>query len=82
VTRKIAGEVILVPLQQKINDIRSIFNLNQTAGEIWDLIDGTRTCQNLRDLFIGKFELEISQAESDLSTLFKHLEEIQAIQRV
>ncbi len=82
VTRKIAGEVILIPLRQKIEDIRSIFNLNETAGGIWELIDGTRTCRNLRDALIEKFELQTAQAESDLSILFKHLEEIEAIQRM
>ena len=42
ISRKIANKFILVPIRQKADDVESIYNLNEVAARIWELIDGQR----------------------------------------
>ena len=36
VSRKIAGEVILVPIRKNVGDLESIYTLNEVAARIWE----------------------------------------------
>ncbi|MFZ6016559.1 MAG: PqqD family protein [Nitrospirota bacterium] len=45
VFRKIADEFILVPIRQKVVDLKSIYTLNEVSAFIWELIDGKKTSQ-------------------------------------
>ena len=38
VSRKIADEVILVPIRQNVGDLESIYTLNEVATRIWELM--------------------------------------------
>ena len=43
ISRKIAGETILVPVRGRLADMRRIFTLNPVAEYIWHRIDGKNT---------------------------------------
>lgn len=78
VHRKIAGELILVPIRQKIGDLESIFTLNEVAGFIWEQIDGKKNLDAIKEAVLNEFDVKPSEAEKDLKELLQQLEEIGA----
>ncbi len=82
VFRKIADEFILVPILQKVVDLKSIYSLNEVAAFIWELIDGKRSTSQIKDKVIDEFAVEPLQAESDIEEIISQLEYKSLIQKV
>jgi hypothetical protein len=80
VARKIAGELILIPLHRQIDNIDSIFNANETACSIWDLIDGKKSIEEIRLELLTQFDVPEESLNHDLQTFFEQLQEINAVQ--
>lgn len=81
VFREIAGEMILVPIRQNVGDLESIYTLNETAARVWELLDGQRTVQEIRDELVQEFEVEADQAQQDLVELLEQLEAVGAVKK-
>lgn len=79
VSRKIADEVILVPIKQKMSDIASIYTLNKAGARIWELIDGKRRVKEIKDVLMEEFEVDPVQAEDDLIEFLQQLNEAEAV---
>jgi hypothetical protein len=79
VFRKIADETILVPIKQKVGDLGCLYSLNATAARIWELLDGTRDLQSIRDILIEEFEATEEQVTRDLVAFVEKLSSIEAI---
>jgi len=82
VSRRVAGEAILVPIQQKVADLNSVFALNETAASVWELLDGQLTLRSVLDQIILEYEVEEGQACQDLIELIQQLIEIGAVEKV
>ncbi len=82
VSRRIADEVILVPVSQKLGEVECIYTLNDVAAHIWELIDGQRSLKALRDSMVEAFQVQHSEAQEDLIMLIEQLKEVGAIQEV
>ena len=82
VSRKIAGEFILVPIRQKAGDLESIFTLNEVAARIWELLDGEKQVQEIRDKIVDEFEVSPEKAETDLVEFFQQLEHAGALKAI
>lgn len=82
VSRKIADEVILVPIRQNVGDLESIYTLNEIAARIWELIDGKRNIKEIKDKIIEEFEVTPEEAEKDLIEFLQQLERIEGIKEV
>lgn len=79
VSRKIAGEVILVPIRQSVGDLESIYTLNEVAARIWELIDGKRKMYQIKDTISEEFDVAPQKIEKDLAKYIRELEDIGAI---
>jgi len=79
VFRKIAGEVILVPIRQNVGDLESIYTLNEVAARIWELIDGKRKVEEIKEILVEEFEVSAQEAGKDLIEHLQQLEKIEAI---
>jgi hypothetical protein len=66
VSRKIAGEIILVPVRGKLADMRRIFTLNPVADHIWNRIDGKSSIQTIGNSIVSAFDITHELAERDL----------------
>lgn len=66
VFRKIADEFVLIPICRNVADMDRIFSLNETAGFIWELIDGKRSLEDLARYVAEEFEVDTKQAGDDL----------------
>ena len=82
VSRRIADEIILVPISRKVGEIECLYTLNEVGALIWDLIDGQRSLVAVRDAIVEEFEVSEQEAQQDLTVLIEQLEEIGAIQEV
>ncbi|TKJ44839.1 PqqD family protein [Candidatus Aerophobetes bacterium Ae_b3b] len=79
VSRKIAGEVILVPIRNNVGDLKNIYTLNGVATRIWELIDGKRQPEDIKKVILEEYEIEEEEAEKDLLEFLSQLKEIKAI---
>ena len=53
VSRRIEGEVILVPIRQNVADLESIYTLSEVGAYVWEQIDGRRTTAERSLLLYG-----------------------------
>ncbi|MBI5640289.1 MAG: PqqD family protein [Nitrospirae bacterium] len=73
VARKIAGEIILVPIAGKLAGMQQIFTLNAAGQYIWDHLDGA---ENLGEIIAGVqsfFDVDTKQAEADVMDFIDEL---------
>jgi hypothetical protein len=82
VSRLIAGEIILVPIRKNVGEFESIYTLNETAGRVWELIDGRRSVAAVLEQMLAEFEIDPDQAEDDLTELLQNLWELGALQKI
>lgn len=82
VSRKIADEFILVPIQSKSGDLDFIYTLNEVGGRIWELIDGQNQLIDIRNIIIEQFEIGPDQADADIIEFLEQLEQIKAVNEV
>jgi hypothetical protein len=66
VSRKIADEVILVPIRQNVGDLESIYTLNETAARIWELIDSKIKVEEIKEKLIEEFKVTPEEVEKDI----------------
>jgi hypothetical protein len=77
VTRRVAGEVILVPTQWTGG--AALFTLDEVATFLWERIDGQRTGRELASLVEAEYETRIDEAERDVREFLEQLRSIEAI---
>ena len=82
VFRRIADECILVPIRKNVGDVESIYTLNDVGAQVWELIDGERRVEEIRDQIVAEFEVSPGETEDDLAILLQQLDEIGAIREV
>jgi hypothetical protein len=71
VSRKIADEVILVPISRQVGTVDCLYALNEVGARTWDLIDGHRSIKELRDAILDEFEVSETEAQEDLTVLIE-----------
>ena len=79
VGRKIADEVVLVPISQNMADLTYMYTLNSVGGRIWELLDGGTTAEAIISTLVREYEVEYPQAEADVIEFLGQMKEIGAI---
>ncbi len=79
VARKIADELVLVPIQRQLENINSIYCMNEMGRAIWELMDGRRSLSEIRRELLERYEVPESTLDQDLHTLLEQLLQIKAI---
>ncbi len=82
VSRRIGDEFIMVPIRRKAGEVESVYTLNEVAARIWELTDGSRSVEQVRDAIVDEFEVTPEEAQDDLVELFLQLTEIGALQEI
>jgi hypothetical protein len=80
--RRIADEVLLVPIRTDPGQKVKIYTLNRTAAAIWEWLDGERDLGQLLELLCRRFEVQKETARRDLDACCLDLEAFGAIERV
>lgn len=73
VSRKIAGETILVPISGQLADLRRIFSLNPLAEYIWQKFDGKNNLQEIVNSILSTYEVQQEQVIEDIQEFVSEL---------
>jgi len=79
VSREIEDEVILLPLCKTSKDMNYIYTLNETAALVWDLIDGNRTMNDIKEKIMSEYDVQEQELQKELTGLINDLKSINAI---
>ncbi|MCP4669549.1 MAG: PqqD family protein [Deltaproteobacteria bacterium] len=79
VTRRIAGETLLVPISGSLANMERIFTLDSVAEYVWQELDGETSLEAIRDGVLAHFNVEKEQATADLQEFITQLVEADLI---
>lgn len=73
VSRRITGEMFLIPVRGKLADMQRIFALDPVAEYIWQEIDGKKNLYEIRDSLLAAFEVDRDTADLDIREFVEDL---------
>lgn len=73
VSRKIAGELFLVPIKGNLADMQRLFALNASGEFIWQEIDGQKRLEEIRSSLMDNFNVTSEAAETDIHEFITEL---------
>ena len=82
VVRRIAGDVLLVPVRSKLADMDRVFALNTVGEYAWERLEGKLTLAAIVDAVIDQFEVDRPVAEKDIAELVAELLEADLIEEL
>jgi hypothetical protein len=74
VTRRIAGETIIVPIRNGVGDLNFVYTLNQPGTVIWDLLGAGTSVRGILDAICREFEVSEELAAEDLKEFLDSLQ--------
>jgi hypothetical protein len=80
VTRKTGNEYVLVPITDNIADMNSVYTLNETGAFIWENINGKRNIEEIINLLVSEYEIDLINAESDVLSFIDNMSKYLIIQ--
>lgn len=80
VTRRIAGETIIVPVKGSVGDLDSIYTLNEIGATIWQLIDGRTDTHQIIEAISREYDVTGEEATKDVIDFLERLEGASLIQ--
>ncbi len=75
VTRRIAGETIVVPIRAEAAQLDSVYVFNEVGARIWELVEAGRSQAAMVASLTAEFEVDPERARADLSTFLEVLRE-------
>lgn len=66
VSRRVAGETLIVPVRGKVGDLASIYRFNQTGSLIWQSMESPQTVAELISAVQQEYAVDHEQAEKDV----------------
>ncbi len=80
ITRRIAGESIIVPVKSRVGDLDFIYTLNETSASAWQLIDGRTPLSQIIACIGDEYDVSRDEATADLLELIDSLQSAGLIQ--
>ena len=73
ITKKVAGDIIVIPAEQALVDFKAVITLNETGAFLWELLNEEQTKESLLEKmaqeYDGDKELMLADIEEFLSVL-------------
>jgi len=82
VFRRIADEIVLLPIRRNMGDLESIYTLNGVGARVWELLDGRRTARDLGAAVVAEYEVTAEVADADVAHFLSQLDAIGAVRQV
>lgn len=79
VTRKIAGQLILVPVRSHVEDLSYIYNMNKVGARIWELLDGQHSAEDIARTIVEEYEVDLERAQRDTLVFLEQMAELSLI---
>jgi len=67
VSRRVAGETLIVPVRGKVGDLASIYSFNQTGSLIWQLLENPKGLADLIGAVEQEYDVAPDQARRDVT---------------
>ena len=74
IASRVAGETLLVPIRDRLADMKRIFALDDIPSFIWQQIDGIRSSDEIETTIVGAFDVSLQEARHDLAAFLSELE--------
>ena len=73
VTRRVAGETIIVPVSSRVCDLDAIYTLNDVGSRVWDLVESPKSVREIVAILCDEYEAPVEQITTDLVALLQEL---------
>lgn len=80
--RRIADEMVLVPIRADTANMNDIFTLNEAGAFIWQQIEKPSTQAELLQALVGEYDAPTEQLNADLAGFLDELVSVGAILKV
>lgn len=77
VSRKVGNELVLVPLVSNVAQMDTLFNLNETAGFLWENLDENSSVEQLKNQLLENFEVDDATAEKDVKDFLDRIQKLE-----
>lgn len=74
VARKIDDNYVLVPIRNNIQDMDSIYAMNEVAAFVWERLDGNTPLSNILNELIDTFHVDYQTAQTDVMDIIDDME--------
>lgn len=78
--RKVADEIILVPLSDNVAELDAMFTLNDVGSFIWETLHKSESIDEIVEAVCTEFEVEPSIAKADVTEFLEQLSQFVAKQ--
>jgi hypothetical protein len=75
VSRKIEGELIIVPIRCGVGDLNSLYTLNPVGSVLWEFMSECHTVAEMVERVCEEFDVTSSQAQQDIEAFLDSLVE-------
>src|ERR1700693_3433359 len=73
VSRRVAGETLVVPVRGRVGDLASIYSFNQTGSLIWQSVESPRGLAELFSIVEQEYVVEHDQARRDVKQFLQDM---------
>lgn len=77
VSRKVGNDMVLVPLVSNVAQMDTLFNLNETAGFLWENLDENSSIELLKNQLLESFEVDDATAEKDVKDFLDRIQKLE-----
>ena len=74
VTRRIAGETIIVPVRAHVANLDYVYTLNEVGTLIWELINGRTSVSEIVEAVCSQYDIAPKEAAKDVLDFLGSLE--------
>jgi len=66
VTRRIAGETLILPVSGHVANLDAIYVMNDVGSRIWELLEAPMPVEQIADRLSSEFEVSVERAGDDV----------------
>ena len=75
ITKKVAGDVIVIPAEQALVDFKAIITLNEAGAYLWELLKEDITKEKLLENMLKEYDADENMLSADIDEFISVLEE-------
>ena len=74
ITKKVAGDIIVIPAEQALVDFKAIITLNETGAYLWELMQEDVSKEQLVEKILEEYNAEKDVVSADVEEFISVLE--------
>ena len=82
VSRPVKPQTLVIPIKAGSANLNEVYMLNETAGRIWQLLDGQHTASEIIMLLTQEYDVTVEEAQADYEQLVSDLESLAVVEKV